>query len=281
MGATAPSTPLGLTMLRFTLHQDDQGVPFLVDASGVRQEVAVDNSRSTSSLSGAAGTPMHPSNLFGGHREGGTASSVEFTLSDPLQLEQLNAIRGVIGTTSARLLTTTAIVAEQQTATEDMHDTLRSIRHEFQLMLSSHLGTPLRASTLFDRCAQAVLRTKDRAHVAFAGGHRVDLSQGMRAPKVDNPLRYRGADDHDAFMMFLERILGWMKANNCGGADLDAYRITLLQNYLDEDALRWFVHEVDNPRKNGGRDLEFADVVCLLHRRYVKSSTAQQRNARV
>ncbi|KAJ7281694.1 hypothetical protein C8J57DRAFT_1056801, partial [Mycena rebaudengoi] len=107
-------------------------------------------------------------------------------------------------------------------------------------------------------------------------GHRIDLPPGVRAPKVDNPIRFRGADDHDAFMVFLERLLAWMKANNCGGADLDYYRVTLLQNYLDEEALKWFVREVDNPRKTGGLAVEFADVVCMLHRRYVKSSTAQR-----
>jgi hypothetical protein len=36
------------------------------------------------------------------------------------------------------------------------------------------------------------------------------------------------------------------------------------------------IHEVDNPCKNGGGPLEFADVVCLLHRRYIKLSTAQR-----
>ncbi|KAJ7197078.1 hypothetical protein C8J57DRAFT_1546277 [Mycena rebaudengoi] len=102
-----------------------------------------------------------------------------------------------------------------------------------------------------------------RTTIEYRIGHRVDLPPGVCTPKVDNPLRYRGADDHDAFMMFLEQLLGWMKANNCGGADLDAYRITLLQNYLDEEALKWFVHEVDNPRKNGGDVLKFADVVTV------------------
>ncbi|KAJ7197079.1 hypothetical protein C8J57DRAFT_1546278 [Mycena rebaudengoi] len=147
LGATSLSTPPDTVPPQFTLHQDNQGMPFLADASGIHQEVAVENPRSASSLSGGPpGIPMHPSNLFGGHRSGETASSVESTLSelqhiaadglpelaldlnpDDLtshQLGQLNAIRGVIGTASARLLVTTAIMAEQQTATEDMHDTL-------------------------------------------------------------------------------------------------------------------------------------------------------------
>ncbi|KAJ7713019.1 hypothetical protein DFH07DRAFT_974827 [Mycena maculata] len=58
--------------------------------------------------------------------------------------------------------------------------------------------------------------------------------------------------------------------------DLDGYRIVLLQGFLDEDALRWFVTEVDNPRLGGYLDLDFADVMCALHRRYVKSATAQR-----
>ncbi|KAJ7222699.1 hypothetical protein C8J57DRAFT_1536260 [Mycena rebaudengoi] len=449
--ATSPPTSSAPMRPRFTLCLDELGAPFLVNAAGIRQELSVDTPRSASSLSGGpTGIPMHPSNLFGGHQDGETASLIESTLSEsqhiaadglpelaldlnpddlsPHQLGQLNAIRGVIRTASARLLATTAIVAEQQTATEDMHDTLQSMRHEFVSRIDSmrdevnsqrsrlnrclddnlrivretgasavqigevlsimtwnggvhrrpreaesivEAGTipirkipdgiraaadaviaphqPAESVDAFNKRAQAVLRTKDRAHVAFADGHpstprmrqvnavmtrglhpigdedirfnnesastarrsvppgihnnpsgyhsmtgnvlrdvaadfaaemenvirttiehrvghRVDLPPGVHTPKVGDPLWYRGADDHDAFMMFLERLLGWMKANNCGGADLDTYRITLLQNYLDEEALKWFVHKVDNPRKNGGISPEFADV----------SSTAQR-----
>ncbi|KAJ7281697.1 hypothetical protein C8J57DRAFT_1500385 [Mycena rebaudengoi] len=105
---------------------------------------------------------------------------------------------------------------------------------------------------------EAVIRTTIEHRV----GHQVDLPPGVRAPKVDNPLRFKAVDDHDGFMIFLEKLLAWIKTNNCGGPDLDYYRITLLQNYLDEDTLKWFVREVDNPRKNDGITRDFADVVC-------------------
>ncbi|KAJ7721082.1 hypothetical protein DFH07DRAFT_760625, partial [Mycena maculata] len=104
----------------------------------------------------------------------------------------------------------------------------------------------------------------------------IELPPGVRPPKVDNPTRFRGQDSHDFFMMFMERLLGWMRAGCFCGPDLDEYRIVLLQGFLDEDALCWFVTEVDNPRLGGYLDLDFADVMCALHRRYVKSTTAQR-----
>ncbi|KAJ7220408.1 hypothetical protein C8J57DRAFT_1536889 [Mycena rebaudengoi] len=385
--ATSPSPSPRPVPPPFTLHRDEDRSPFLVDAAGARLEVSVEPQRGSSSLSGGpSGIPMHPARLFDRPHDVDSSSSVESTLSESQQLaadglpelaldinpdtltshqiDQLNTIRGIIGTATVRLLATTVIVADQQLATEQMHDTIQELKVEFvgriesmcdevnsqrsrlnrclddNLRLVRETGAsvvqmgevlstlsrnggahrcpheadpvvidrnplPLRipedvkaaaaviiaphqtneSAEAFDRRSQATLHTKDKAHVAFTDGvssvtgdalrdvaadfaaemenviretieycvgRRVDLPQGVHAPKVDNPLRYRGADDHDAFMMFLERLLGWMKANNCGGADLNEYRITLLQNYLDEEALKWFVHEVDNPRKNGG-----------------------------
>ncbi|KAJ6480643.1 hypothetical protein DFH09DRAFT_828631, partial [Mycena vulgaris] len=102
------------------------------------------------------------------------------------------------------------------------------------------------------------------------------LPPGTRAPKVYNPARFKSRDDHEYFMYFLEKLLAWMRAGCFTGPELDGYRIILLQNYLDEDAHRWYVTEMDNPRISSERPLEFADVICALHRRYIKSSTAQR-----
>ncbi|KAJ6570209.1 hypothetical protein DFH09DRAFT_1080352 [Mycena vulgaris] len=107
-------------------------------------------------------------------------------------------------------------------------------------------------------------------------GERIELPPGTRTPKVDNPARFKSRDDHEYFMYFLEKLLAWMRAGCFTGPELDGYRIILLQNYLDEDAHRWYVTEMDNPRISSERPLEFADVICALHRRYIKSSTAQR-----
>ncbi|KAJ7429998.1 hypothetical protein B0H11DRAFT_2264478 [Mycena galericulata] len=107
-------------------------------------------------------------------------------------------------------------------------------------------------------------------------GTKVELPPGVRTPKIDNPPRFRRQDGHDHFMMFLEKLLVWMRAGCYCGPDLDDYRIVLLQGVLDEEALRWFITEIDNPRLSGEIDLEFADVICAMHRRYVKSATAQR-----
>ncbi|KAJ6480644.1 hypothetical protein DFH09DRAFT_950978, partial [Mycena vulgaris] len=87
-----------------------------------------------------------------------------------------------------------------------------------------------------------------------------------------------GQDDHDFFAMeFLEKLLGWMQAGNFGGADLDKYRVILLQNYLDGEAHQWYISEIKAyAQEHDGQPPEFSEVICVLHRRFVKSSSAQR-----
>ncbi|KAJ7204888.1 hypothetical protein B0H12DRAFT_1243566 [Mycena haematopus] len=109
-------------------------------------------------------------------------------------------------------------------------------------------------------------------------GSRIDLPPNVRTPKVAEPVKYSGEDDHDFFtIVFLEKLLAWMRTGNYGGFDLDAYRVVLLQSYLDGEAHRWYVNEINEySGENGGESPEFAEVICVLHRRFVKSSTAQR-----
>ncbi|KAJ7017495.1 hypothetical protein C8F04DRAFT_1200378, partial [Mycena alexandri] len=109
-------------------------------------------------------------------------------------------------------------------------------------------------------------------------GVRVPLPADVRSPKVAEPHKYRGQDDHDLFTMdFLEKLLGWYRSNNFGGEDLDYFRVVLLQNYLEGEAHRWYVTETHAyAKENGGGTPEFADVICALHRRFIKSSSAQR-----
>ncbi|KAJ7760355.1 hypothetical protein B0H16DRAFT_1719862 [Mycena metata] len=96
--------------------------------------------------------------------------------------------------------------------------------------------------------------------------------------KVGTRIPLPSDDDHDVFVMtFLEKLLGWYRSNNYGGEDLDYYRVILLQNYLEGEAHRWYVTETQQYAKENAGDLpEFADIICAMHRRFVKSSSAQR-----
>ncbi|KAJ7079356.1 hypothetical protein C8R44DRAFT_754681 [Mycena epipterygia] len=111
--------------------------------------------------------------------------------------------------------------------------------------------------------------TKIRSAITAKVGVRIELLSSLWAPKVANPTRYKGQDDHDFFMMeFLEKLLGWMQAGTIGGKDLNHYRVVLMQNYLDTDAHRWCVNEVkEYSSENEGRTPLFADLVCAMHHR--------------
>ncbi|KAJ7145018.1 hypothetical protein C8R46DRAFT_1232351 [Mycena filopes] len=69
----------------------------------------------------------------------------------------------------------------------------------------------------------------------------------------------------------------WIRSNNYGGDNLDYYRVVLLQNYLDGEAHRWYVTETrEFAKENDGGVPEFADLICAMHRRFIKSSSAQR-----
>ncbi|KAJ7481400.1 hypothetical protein B0H11DRAFT_1915551 [Mycena galericulata] len=501
---------------RLTIHLDEQGVPYLVDGDGNHVATSDSIStqrfprgRSTTTEDGdeIGPVPIHHSVLFperqsvelssesgisdsvptGVHREGLSARGspdnlpiidlgIDPTETNSRDVERLNAIRGHLGAANARLLATTAIVAEQQATTEELQESIHSTRVDVLSRLDSlrnevtsqrsrisrclddnlrvlketgasssqisnlldvirehsgsprqdrpippHMSTPASTSSVivpesvqtaadaiispraasespasFDKRAEATMRTKNQTLAAFplpamettvepvqptpsapapalipkftmlnnakatgrfempldhrqlatdsgnarvermlnvpqpsvrrvqmtsasnargvpagmnnsmsgyhSGAHaedvveeftsemeevirqtidrrvgtKLELPPGVRPPKVDNPTRFRGQDSHDYFMTFLEKLLGWMRAGCFCGPELDDYRIVLLQGVLDDDAHRWFVTEVDNPRLAGHFDLDFTDVVCALYRRYVKSATAQR-----
>ncbi|KAJ7625122.1 hypothetical protein DFH06DRAFT_1142425 [Mycena polygramma] len=108
-------------------------------------------------------------------------------------------------------------------------------------------------------------------------GKRIELPPHVRPAKIDNRARYGGQDDHEVFMTTLEKFLGWMRTCGYGGPELDTYRISLLSGvFLEGDALQWFTTEVDNPRYPGRNQLDFTEIICALHRRYVKSASAQR-----
>ncbi|KAJ6514542.1 hypothetical protein DFH09DRAFT_1333029 [Mycena vulgaris] len=124
-----------------------------------------------------------------------------------------------------------------------------------------------------DDAAETIRATIDRKV-----GTRIDFPPGTRTPKTADPIKYRGQDDHDFFTMeFLEKLLGWMRAGNFCGEELDSYRVILLQGYVDGEAHRWYVSETNSYAiENEGETPLFAEVICAMHRRFVKSSSAQR-----
>ncbi|KAJ6503185.1 hypothetical protein C8R47DRAFT_1210461 [Mycena vitilis] len=136
------------------MHRGTDGVPYLVNSRGERLRVVnADDDRPPSSQDGQSGVPMHHSVLFRSSDESdplGTESvlsestplepgSTEYPplaldidpdALSPLQISQLNAIRAHLGSASSRLATSTAILAEHQAATEDIHDAISALRGE-------------------------------------------------------------------------------------------------------------------------------------------------------
>ncbi|KAJ7665830.1 hypothetical protein DFH06DRAFT_1127034 [Mycena polygramma] len=498
LGASTPSSPTpqslssGRPAMQVTLHRDESGESFLVDQAGNHVMVTLRNdnrSASTSSQDDAPRVPLHPSDLFGlvdTRRQAARSPPRAYDQISPPpqpygadtplpqleldidpdtltaeQLGQLNAVRAHLGTANARLTASTAVIAEQQAATEDVQDTIQATRAEMVSRLDSlrdevnsqrarlnrclddNLRTltdngasttqvndileimnrnngahrlpseapaivtsvsashpllpipdtvrssidamvsprgPHESSEEFEKRATAVLRMKEHAHNAFplpvperanpgydpitqrhtvlnsrhpasamrsereierleqrttgsrarfrnepddreipnplpmgmgtsiSGyhtsvgptgrdamidfaddmselirttishrvGERIELPPGVRPAKVDNRAKYSGQDDHEVFMASLEKLLGWMRSSGYGGADLETYRISLLSAYLEGDAHQWYTTEVDNPRTPGLFQSDFAGIVCALHRRFVKSSSAQR-----
>lgn len=101
------------------------------------------------------------------------------------------------------------------------------------------------------------------------------LPTGVKQPKISNPIAYRGDTKHDAFITFLEKFLGWLRAHNICGPETDSHRVTFLGQNLEGAASDWFNDEVDNPRRRNDFN-SFADVICAMHHRFVHANTAQQ-----
>ncbi|KAJ6489349.1 hypothetical protein C8R47DRAFT_1215696 [Mycena vitilis] len=498
LGPARRASSASHAQVQVTLRRDEDGTPYLVDGHGYRVLVAMssDDISATSSNDEQSGVPMHHTALFGletvqtspppraYHHVSPPPIAYRATSEgtpEPLptldldidpgtlnneQIGQLNAIRAHIGTANAQLTTSTAIIAEQQAATEDVHDTIHAVRTEVVSRLDSlrnevnsqrarlnrclddnlrtlrdngastnqvnelleiltrgggshRLPKPAYASTEsvsarqpdtalpadiqraanalvppraphesledFETRARAVYRTKEQAHRAFplppienqegpmssevdpltrhhtvlnsrhpatvirglreierldapkantasharfripsptpgtaaaegsassiSGyrssvgpngrdvmidfaddmseliratiyhrvGEHIELPPHVRPAKIDNRSRYSGQDDHEDFMSSLEKFLGWIRTSGYGGPELDTYRVSLIGSaFLDGDAHKWFTAEIDNPRVPGHGQLDFADILCALHRRYVKSSSAQR-----
>ncbi|KAJ7684862.1 hypothetical protein DFH06DRAFT_1313235 [Mycena polygramma] len=178
------------------MQTDDWGDPFLVHREGYAVRI-VRPSESRSATSGSEdspGVPRHHAALFGNPAnppssspppqaysqvspppasyENTTMSGADQTLQLPeleldldpnvltsKQIGQLNVIRAHLGTANARLTASTAIIAEQQAATEDVHDTIQSVRAEVVSRLDSLKNEVNSQRARLNRCLDDNLRT--------------------------------------------------------------------------------------------------------------------------
>ncbi|KAJ7277338.1 hypothetical protein C8J57DRAFT_1060886, partial [Mycena rebaudengoi] len=114
--------------------------------------------------------------------------------------------------------------------------------------------------------------TAIRAIIARGLGKRLTLPMGVRPPKVDAPAKYRGEDDLDLFVKWVELVCTWLQAMLLCGYDLgvDRFRLSMVKSNLEGYALEWYIQTVPQQR------LTFTEVLCALHHRFVTSANAQR-----
>ncbi|KAJ7086894.1 hypothetical protein B0H15DRAFT_755975, partial [Mycena belliarum] len=106
-------------------------------------------------------------------------------------------------------------------------------------------------------------------------GEELNLPARIRPPKLDTPPKFTGTDNHVEFIKWLERLVAWMRTSFYGGPDADEYRVSILKNLLDGAALEWYIEFIDNNRPESSEDqVEFIEVLCALHRRFITTATA-------
>ncbi|KAJ6482239.1 hypothetical protein DFH09DRAFT_1107375 [Mycena vulgaris] len=104
------------------------------------------------------------------------------------------------------------------------------------------------------------------------------VAREIRAPKVDAPTKYAGADDVDIFMKFVEMLCTWLRSQLLGGYEpvVDTFQLTMLKLYLIGPALDWFIQSVNSAHFAPSERMSFADALCALHRRFVTTANAQR-----
>ncbi|KAJ7451194.1 hypothetical protein B0H11DRAFT_2289037 [Mycena galericulata] len=109
-------------------------------------------------------------------------------------------------------------------------------------------------------------------------GEVLNLPPHIRAVKTDPPPKYRGDDDLDVFMKFVELHCTWLRSQMLCGYDpsVDKYRLSILKGHLEGAALEWFMQTINSPHFQSERELSFTDALCALHQRFVTSANAQR-----
>ncbi|KAJ7151167.1 hypothetical protein C8R46DRAFT_1229440 [Mycena filopes] len=104
------------------------------------------------------------------------------------------------------------------------------------------------------------------------------LPSRIKSPRLENPTKFTGTDDHQGFIKWLEQLAAWMRTMFYGGSDpdTDRYRVSVLKNLLAGSALEWYIEFVENDKYGSSAPFSFVGVLCALHRRFISTATAQQ-----
>ncbi|KAF7973544.1 hypothetical protein HWV62_14904 [Athelia sp. TMB] len=105
-------------------------------------------------------------------------------------------------------------------------------------------------------------------------GEAFEAPSGLKVPKIPDPSKYTGSSSHEEFMDWLGEFLNWLRGNYICGPRCDALRVNYLGLYLGGSASDWYLTEIDNPDRSYHPALKFADCVALLHKRFVRTATA-------
>ncbi|KAJ7163031.1 hypothetical protein C8R46DRAFT_811291, partial [Mycena filopes] len=108
-------------------------------------------------------------------------------------------------------------------------------------------------------------------------GEEMILPPRIKSPRLENPPKFSGTDDHQAFMKWIEQLVAWMRTMFYGGSDpdTDRYRVSVLKNLLGGSALDWYIESIENGSIDSYPNLDFVGVLCALHRRFISTATAQ------
>ncbi|KAJ7042868.1 hypothetical protein C8F04DRAFT_1251688 [Mycena alexandri] len=135
-------------------------------------------------------------------------------------------------------------------------------------------GVPSASHEGFHRDKEVAIRAIIEREVGSA----LQLPPHIKSPKVDAPTKYRGEDDVDTFMKFVEMLCTWLRAQMLCGHEpsVDNFRLTMLKTHLADQALDWYIVSVNSSHFASTGNMTFTDAVCALHRRFVTSSNAQR-----
>ncbi|KAF7970992.1 hypothetical protein HWV62_22241 [Athelia sp. TMB] len=105
-------------------------------------------------------------------------------------------------------------------------------------------------------------------------GTPIDVPTGFKQPKLAEPPKYAGSHSHDEFVDWLSAFLNWLRGHYISGPATDPIRVTYLGLYIEGVANDWYLTEIDNPSRHYDPPLLFADCICLMHKRFVRTATA-------
>ncbi|KAF7985022.1 hypothetical protein HWV62_8837 [Athelia sp. TMB] len=105
-------------------------------------------------------------------------------------------------------------------------------------------------------------------------GEPFEAPHGLKVPKIPDPSKYSGSSSHEEFMDWLGEFLNWLRGNYICGSLCDPLRVNYLGLYLSGSASDWYLTEIDNPERHYSPALKFVDCVALLHKRFVRTATA-------